>query len=268
MKREKKILAYTAATILLWGAGGVLAFAQQQQGGFVPLVSIPGVQAGKVDLAGFFNSLFRLFIAAAAAIAIVRIVWAGFKYMTVESIRDKGESREKILDALIGLLLALGTFMLLSIINPNLTNIGGGVTRVEIKGDDFAVATPESVRNQVKDSAEEARKKPGVPLEIKDRSGVPIGTFTAKTDGATTFEPKRGAAFASEKAFEDTCTEKGGTVTSSRTTSVKSALDVAKNVGYKFIDYTAPLNYAFNLNLAPVGSDQPTGNILTCTPKK
>ncbi len=141
MKREKKILAYVAATALLWGTGGTLALAAQHVGGFIPLVSIPGVKPG-VDFATFFNSLFRLFIAAAAAIAIVRIVWAGFKYMTVESIRGKGESREKILDALIGLLLALGTFMLLSIINPNLTNITGGVTVVKIKGEELAPVQP------------------------------------------------------------------------------------------------------------------------------
>ncbi len=74
------------------------------------------------SLCQLLNSWFRIGIALAGMLAVVMIVIGGFQYATTDSLFGKSEGRTKVNDALFGLALALGTWLILNTINPALTN--------------------------------------------------------------------------------------------------------------------------------------------------
>ncbi|HUO50386.1 MAG TPA: hypothetical protein VMU25_02375 [Candidatus Paceibacterota bacterium] len=84
------------------------------------------------DLVGFFNSAFTLALSLGAILAVLRIAYAGWKYMSTDAFGQKTDAKEMIKNALIGLLLLLGIWIILNQINPDLLNlnilrdIGGG----------------------------------------------------------------------------------------------------------------------------------------------
>ncbi|MEI8061841.1 MAG: pilin [bacterium] len=74
------------------------------------------------SLCKLLNSWFRIGIALAGMLAVVMIVIGGFQYATTDSLFGKSEGRTKVDNALFGLALALGTWLILNTINPALTN--------------------------------------------------------------------------------------------------------------------------------------------------
>ena len=71
-------------------------------------------------LGGYLNGLYRAGIAIATGLALVMIVVGGLEYVSTDSIQGKSNGRERIKNAIIGLLLALTSFIILRQINPNL----------------------------------------------------------------------------------------------------------------------------------------------------
>ena len=80
---------------------------------------IPGVDKD-TNFEGFLNLAFKIGLAVAATLAVVMITIGGFQYMTTDSIGNKTEGRNKIQDAIIGLLIALLIWLILFTINPDL----------------------------------------------------------------------------------------------------------------------------------------------------
>ena len=69
---------------------------------------------------GYLNMMIKLFIGICAVLAVIMIVVGGIEYMTSELISSKEAGKERIRNAIFGLLLALGAWTLLNAINPNL----------------------------------------------------------------------------------------------------------------------------------------------------
>ena len=94
---------------------------------FVPLAPIPGltqgVTANQTGLANFFNNLYKYAIGLAAALAVIMIVWGGLEISTQDSISKQGAGREKIYNAIFGLVLVLSPVLVFSIINPAILNL-------------------------------------------------------------------------------------------------------------------------------------------------
>lgn len=99
----------------------LFVFAQET---FVPLTKggIPGIQTG-TSFSGFLNATFKLGLAVAATLAVVMITIGGLQYMSTDSISGKTEGRDKIQNAVIGLLIALLIWIILFTINPNLLKL-------------------------------------------------------------------------------------------------------------------------------------------------
>lgn len=76
----------------------------------------------KNPIGAYLNILLRIFIGLCAVLAVVMIVMGGVEYMTSELISGKEAGREKVTGAILGLLLALGAYILLFTINPDLLN--------------------------------------------------------------------------------------------------------------------------------------------------
>jgi hypothetical protein len=115
----------TVAIILVFVALSALAplLVVAENGNVVLLESLPNIGesgAQAPNLGDYLDGLFKLALGVATGLAVVMIVIGGVEYMGSESVFKKDAGREKIQDALWGLLLALGAFLLLQTINPAL----------------------------------------------------------------------------------------------------------------------------------------------------
>lgn len=100
-----------------------LAFADDT---FVPLTNLPGISSvsASLSLPSFINNLYRIAIGVAAFFAVVEIGWAGYLFMTsADSISKNTKARQKITNAIIGLVLVLSPYVVFSIINPKILDI-------------------------------------------------------------------------------------------------------------------------------------------------
>lgn len=75
------------------------------------------------DIGKYFNILVKLAIGLCGALAVIMIIINGVMYMGEGSIFKKAQAKDGITDAIIGLLIALGSWAILNTINPDL--LGG-----------------------------------------------------------------------------------------------------------------------------------------------
>lgn len=142
--------------------------------GYVPLVSIPALnnQDGSVNISGYIPGAVRLAIKIAGALAVIMIVIGGVQYASTDAINGKSEGKERIQNAIYGLLLAIGAFFILNSVNPETLNLN-----LEIKrpGGSGSAVTP----------APETPTTPTTPadgcnncvtLGVGNYSGIPLKT--------------------------------------------------------------------------------------------
>lgn len=98
--------------------------------GFTALAPIPGLTdssntsvVNSSSLANFFNNLYKYLIGLAAVIAIIEIIWGGLEISTQDSVSKHADGKEKIQQAIIGLILVLAPVIVFSIINPSILNL-------------------------------------------------------------------------------------------------------------------------------------------------
>ena len=74
-------------------------------------------------LGDYINQIFRIGLGILMVVSVIMIIIAGVEYMAVESIYGKTNAKTRITDALTGLLIGLGIFLILSTINPRLLDV-------------------------------------------------------------------------------------------------------------------------------------------------
>lgn len=121
---KKNFLLILIFTLFLGSITPYVVFAQEEESGVILLEkTLPNVgnEEGKVtDLGTYLNGMFLVGIGVATALAVVMITIGGVQYMVSESFGGKDAGREKISGAVWGLVLALGSFLILNTINPDL----------------------------------------------------------------------------------------------------------------------------------------------------
>lgn len=127
----KKTIFFASAVIFFGLAPDV--FAQ----GFVPLAPIPGltdIQYAPNGLAAFFNNLYKFAIGMAAVLAVIMIIWGGLEYSTQDSsISKKSDGKQRIYQAIFGLVLVLSPVLVFSIINPSILNLSLNLQPLDTK---------------------------------------------------------------------------------------------------------------------------------------
>ncbi|MES2224008.1 MAG: hypothetical protein V4469_03715 [Patescibacteria group bacterium] len=107
------------------------------EGGYQPLTPIPGLTTGistgiqtgdsngtsSLGFAGYLRALYIWGVAAASGLAVVMIMWGGVEYMTSAGGGGVEEAKKRISAAIAGLLLALGSYVILYTINRDLLNL-------------------------------------------------------------------------------------------------------------------------------------------------
>lgn len=76
------------------------------------------------NLPAFFNAAFTMALAAGAILAVLRLAYAGWLYMGAADMwGSKQKAKDVIFNAILGLLLLIGIYIILYQINPNLLNL-------------------------------------------------------------------------------------------------------------------------------------------------
>lgn len=123
----KKIVIGLVLTFSFLSFGASYAHAAPgDQFQFQPIVAIP-LPTGQVNsdttIAQYLNAVFRLTIAVATILAIIMITFDGFRYMTSDVIGKKSEAIERLRGAFLGLFILLASYIIFSVINPNMLNL-------------------------------------------------------------------------------------------------------------------------------------------------
>ena len=100
---------------------------------------------GSVDVASGFSAylanVIKLFMGIVGVIAVLMLVIGGIEYMSTVSIGEKEGAKTRITNALLGLLLALSSYVILYTINPSLTEFTIGVPGAVLTLED-QISTP------------------------------------------------------------------------------------------------------------------------------
>lgn len=110
--------------------------------GVVALMALAIPFVASAQFSSTLSNLFYLTVGAAVLLAVIVIAYGGIIYMASDAITQKSDAREWITSALIGLLIVLGSTLLLSIINPAILNFEIDFTRGAPTGG--SVTTPSS----------------------------------------------------------------------------------------------------------------------------
>lgn len=82
-----------------------------------------GVDLNTNNLGSLIGEIYNLGIAITVVLAILVIMYAGIQYMITDNSGKKGDSIEKIKGALLGLGLALASYLILNTINPQILDL-------------------------------------------------------------------------------------------------------------------------------------------------
>lgn len=138
--KSKKIIAimiFLGISFIFGGSLNNFVFAQDSSESwdqYTPLAPLPGTTSGDcvkdedgkisdctTDIQTYLPGVFKLAIGIAGVLAVLMIIIGGVQYITTDAIQGKSEGKERIQNALWGLVLVLVSWILLYTINPKLT---------------------------------------------------------------------------------------------------------------------------------------------------
>jgi hypothetical protein len=127
----KKYIFIFLILIFILNITPVLAFETECKKGdicYESEIAIPGFPS-KVKVTGsllgeYISTLYQYLLYVAGVLAVIVIMVGGFQWITAGGNQSKiGEAKERVTSAIIGLFLALGSYLLLFTINPDLVKI-------------------------------------------------------------------------------------------------------------------------------------------------
>ena len=89
---------------------------------YTVLVNLPGTTKNDntTNLSTYIRNMFKLVMGIAAVMAFIVITYGGFLYATTDAIQEKEDGRGYITNAIYGLILVLGAYVILYTINPKI----------------------------------------------------------------------------------------------------------------------------------------------------
>lgn len=109
---------------------GIIPHALAATQGFTALAPIPGLTNQSMTavvspntLATFLNNLYKYLIGLAAILAVIEIIWGGLEIATKDSVSKQSDGRNRITQAILGLVLVLSPVIVFTIINPSILNL-------------------------------------------------------------------------------------------------------------------------------------------------
>ncbi|GIW68725.1 MAG: hypothetical protein KatS3mg100_219 [Candidatus Parcubacteria bacterium] len=121
--------AFVATLALALAPASALALdgpAAKKEVEYVPLVYIPDVTEYATQpsqIVNILNQLFYLALWALVAFAVVMITFYGLTWILSEVVPEKVDAKRRIGEIIFGLILILGTYIILNTINPDILNL-------------------------------------------------------------------------------------------------------------------------------------------------
>ncbi len=111
---------------------------------YTPLVPLPGITGTATsNLPEYLVALFRVTLGLAAVLAVIQITIGGVEYMSTDAISGKEDGKERITQAIYGLILAIGAWLILNTVNPRILTFSFEPTPIEAPR--IATTTPGSL---------------------------------------------------------------------------------------------------------------------------
>lgn len=85
----------------------------------------------KTTLQKYLPGVFKLAIGLSAVFAVLMIVLGGLQYMSTDAVQGKSEGKERIKNAIYGLVLVIGAWLILNTINPGLLNFNLNIEKIQ-----------------------------------------------------------------------------------------------------------------------------------------
>lgn len=135
----KKLLIYIFITIVLVPA---ISLAQDTDKYTLlePLPCIDGVgdcSSGQtqpeISISDYVGYIFKFSIALAAFLAVIMIIYAGFEYMLSESLTNKSDAKDKLKNAITGLIMIFSSYLILRTIDPRLVQVYTSIPPIKIQ---------------------------------------------------------------------------------------------------------------------------------------
>lgn len=99
--------------------------------GYTLIEPLPAFADNNITTFGqYISGMFKLSIGIAIVLAVFQLSRGGFTYLTTEAFTGKASARQIINNALIGLVIAFLSFLILEFINPDLVNTNFSIPRV------------------------------------------------------------------------------------------------------------------------------------------
>jgi len=143
--------------------------------GYAPLEPLTQ-HVAYANFADYLSTVYKLAITIGALIAVVMLVTGGVRYMLSESFTDIDKAKTRIKNALWGLLILVGSFLILYTINPNLLNFSAlnqSLIPVTQKASNFNAATGNNNTNNY------AKTSLVQPLQYSDQNSNDPATSKA-----------------------------------------------------------------------------------------
>jgi hypothetical protein len=164
----KKIAFYILIAILMSSASSVYAQNSYKEYTLLePLPCVPtttnqctdGQPITKIDLNTYIEYVFKFSIALAVLLAVVMIIFGGFKYMMSAVPYLKIEAKSTITNAIMGLLGALASYLILQTIDPRLVQITTTIEPLNINIDRDVVDFQGKLYSELKKFTVQDREK-------------------------------------------------------------------------------------------------------------
>ncbi len=122
MKTRTKKLLMSFVFIMSFFVFASNSFAQNTQNYTVlqPLPGIGDTTGGQITLAQYLPAAFNLLVGIALALAFIFITIGGITYATSDSMTGKNDGKNYIYNAVVGIILVIGSYVILYTINPQI----------------------------------------------------------------------------------------------------------------------------------------------------
>ncbi len=172
--------------LFFFASSTFLAFAQTtgQINIAPPDIANPAGTGGAGNVTGWVQSFYQFSLIAGVFLAVGVIVWAGLRYtLAAGNPSTQSDARDQILQALLGLILLFGAWLILYTINPNLVNLrletleSVSVTAPAIVDNGWSTGTGDMTHAQAKTILGQNR------ISVKDCIGVSGNCVPASLEG-------------------------------------------------------------------------------------
>lgn len=142
MRKNKKFLL--TFLFLFAAAGFSYAFQAEAQLQYELLEKVPGTENVGSDLKGYLEAIYKVALIIVTLSAVLMVSIGGFMYLTsAGNTSAMGSAKSVIFDSIIGLVIALVAWLILYVINPDLTSITlNGLSVTSVPGAPSVPAAP------------------------------------------------------------------------------------------------------------------------------